>query len=69
MGVDWTKLPNCMKNDLTERGITPEKAAYMSPQAVLDEFLIWNGIIGWSGDIYNAVHAVDNADTSKPPKI
>lgn len=61
MSVDWNKLPGPIQCDLTERGVTPKRVAEMSPTQVLDEFLIWNGIIGWAGTLYGVVHSIDDA--------
>ncbi len=40
-----------------------DEIAYMSELEVFDSFLYWNGIIGLSGSIWEAVHNIKDASS------
>lgn len=43
---------------LAERDVTPEHVKFMSERDILDHYLTWNGIGGFTGSI---IAALDNA--------
>ena len=45
---------------LTQR-VIDDKIRAMSPRDALDAFLVWNGIIGYTDQIIDAVHAIQVA--------
>lgn len=61
---DITKIPDWIKNDLHERGHDDSAIAQMEPRRAFREYCHWNGIIGYDGDLWNAVEALRNAETA-----
>lgn len=50
---------------LEERGINRERISKMSAYDVLNHFLIWNGIIGYTRMIQDAVNSINEAVADK----
>lgn len=40
---------------LAERGVSPDTAAILSAEEIMDHYLCWNGICGFTGGIMRAV--------------
>ena len=47
---------------LGERLITPEQAKHLSAEELMDHYLEWNGIIGYTSQIINALDNIRNME-------
>lgn len=63
--MDISRIPTYILSNLHERGHTDEQIATMTPEEALDEFLNWEGIIGYTGRIVGALDALRAAETKK----
>jgi hypothetical protein len=52
-------FPKDFRDALENRGITPFQVNLMTRTELLNEYLIWYGIIGWTNSIIRTLDAID----------
>jgi hypothetical protein len=62
MSLDLKKVPEHILDDLRSRGHSDDAIARMNAAKAFDEYLSWNGIIGYGSSVRAAVHALDAAE-------
>lgn len=57
--MTYEDLPAGVREAFEERCITEEQAVNMTTWEMLEHYLEWNGICGWTASILNAVRTYD----------
>jgi hypothetical protein len=65
MTLKLDQIPPSVLDDLREAEFSDTKIARMSPREALDEYLQYNGIIGFTGMIINALDGLRAAAIEK----
>lgn len=61
--IDTSKLDNVL-DDVLEGGASIEEIENSTRMAVLDRYLTWNGIVGYTEQILDAIDTINEADTT-----
>lgn len=60
--MDINKIPESITNDLKERGLSESEIELSSPEQLLEEYMSWHGIIGWSQTFISAYKSLKEAN-------
>lgn len=61
MATDVSKIPPRILSDLKERGMSDDEIRISSVRELLDQYLHWHGICGYTSDIIRAYEAFKDA--------
>tara|TARA_R110002020_G_scaffold147185_2_gene322329 strand:+ start:1272 stop:1463 length:192 start_codon:yes stop_codon:yes gene_type:complete len=59
--MEYDLIPENILEDLINRGLTREDIENSTPQKLFDEYLAWNGFIGWAGTFADAIDDLRSA--------